>query len=1445
MPTALPPAVRRRRWFAVVAAVAAAVPLVGTASPAEAQLRAMRGRRFFPGMGVPEQPADTDAPAGVTVPGSPGAVEALARAADKQQQKQWKTAADFYREAIAKYPGRVVPVEVDPKTATYRYAGVAAVAQDRIAKWPPEGLAAYRAAYGPAAADRLASAGRGDWAVLSGVFNDDFVTDAGKTAGLRLVDAYAEAGDFAAAVGVGNRLLDVYPNLGVDRPTVLFRTALAAHWGGDDATAHRRADELRQADPKATGTVGGRDVPLLDTLTAALATPAPRPAADPAAADTYPSFGGVGGRGDVSPSVARPGASLATVHLNPPDWSGVPKDRLQAVRDGDDASVKAGQAGGVIPAVDAGDLFFQDGRTVYAVDVNTGRPLPGWAATYPAPGDTSAAAAAAATASATVDGVGPAPAVVPEPAGRFHLPTVAGRARGEQLTITVTPRAVLAVMGQPDRLLPTLAGTVVPQQFNGFNQVAPDAPPSPVRLVCLDRTTGRELWKVGPTDLPESTGAARAGEFVGTPLAVPAAVAGTPDDAVLVVARGGRDFQFDDCYVVCLSARTGQFRWSTFCGSGTRGSAGGGGGDPSAPQDPSQLALADGRVYVMSNLGTVAALDPADGRIDWLTGYVRDAMPTAEQLQMQMNGDNSGGNPGGSNRPWSPNPCLVQGGHVFVLPTDAKSLLVFDAATGRRVKQVPTDDVDHADVLLGIHDGYAVLTGGRVIYGVDWRRFSHDDPTRARWQETPFGSDNETNSPATAIAGRGFLSAEGLYVVNGLNLSDVSWRTHKIVVTYPNHGTFTDGQGPGNVLASSQNVIVAGADRVDVYTDLGVVAARYQREVTAGPADPDPRLRYAAALFAAGQTDAALGKVDQAMALLGGRDHLRSGPSRQLLFETLLDFARRTAVAIGTAAADPQAAQPDSHASTGLALANAIYDRAAAAADAPADRVTYLLARAKFDHDTAHADAAAVALAQQVLGDAALRHVPITDELTAGAAAQAAITASVAVDAGAYAPVEARADAALADARTKDDPDVLLGVAEVYPNSRAAADARQGAVDLLQSHGQTARAIDVLRQTYVATADPAARAAVLQQIATDLLATGPAGVGPAADRLAWAAHLAPDRPLAADLKLPDGSVLKAGDSSTTYATAVDALRKTLAAQATARLPDFRLASPTAAVAVYRAANRGAQPDSGNGSYASPFAGPVAFIPDVNRVVHPPHAFARPDRVITWSPPAPGGAGGLSVYAVGQTTPRFRIADMAEPPVGAVWAGDVLYAWTPQRAYAVDDVDGRSAWPAAVAVASLSDLPPVATAAGSVTDDAPPAPAEPDDGNVRPQVMPNGQIMNVRVAAGGRFIIRNGKRRPGFGPQRAGPGEPPAAAGQRPDRPGRPRRADRRRPAGRPGRGRAGGDHDPRPGHRPRRPHGDRPLAEPPRGPRRRRRAGQRPLRRRPPERRRRVDARRL
>jgi outer membrane protein assembly factor BamB len=434
-------------------------------------------------------------------------------------------------------------------------------------------------------------------------------------------------------------------------------------------------------------------------------------------------------------------------------------------------------ANAIIPVVDNGDLFFQDGRTLYAVDSANESPLAGWLKTYPG-----------------------------EREGRFKI-DVAGQPRKELLTVTVSPELVLAVMGQLDRLtLPVAArGTTI----------APSK--STVRLVCLDRNSGRELWTRTTLDLPEAGTTLNHAEYDSTPLIIPREFAGRDesgvlDDSVLVTARTGRQNQFDECYLVCMSLKSGQYRWSTYLGGATH--------DTGAQTEPSQMTFSDGRVFVMTNLGAVAAIDPSDGRVIWLNSYPHDAGGPRQNILLANSRSNERPLGIAPTKAWAHNPVICCDGKVFVLPNDARNLFVCDASSGSGMNYFPLSYWGNADLLLGVQDDCVILNSQTKVFAVDWRKYlSGNNPSDAtRWTTDISFIDGATT------CGRGFATTESIFVPTTNRLVQIT--NGRARATYPVRGIFSEGQGPGNLLVTRSAIVVAGQKRIDIYRCPSVVGQR-------------------------------------------------------------------------------------------------------------------------------------------------------------------------------------------------------------------------------------------------------------------------------------------------------------------------------------------------------------------------------------------------------------------------------------------------------------------------------------------------------------------------------------------------------------------------------------------------------------------------------------------
>ena len=186
---------------------------------------------------------------------------------------------------------------------------------------------------------------------------------------------------------------------------------------------------------------------------------------------------------------------------------------------------------------------------------------------------------------------------------------------------------------------------------------------------------------------------------------------------------------------------------------------------------------------------------------------------------------------------------------MFVLPNDAKNLFVYDEGSGDEKARLPMSQFNNAEVMLGIVDNAVCLTSDKDLYVVDWARYKEGRPIEScvRWQRLLF-TDSDQNGENT-VCGRGFITENSIFIPSKERIYEMSIKRRGILHEYPTHGSFTGGQGPGNLLVTAHNVVVAGQERVDVYTDLDMVRQRFETAMSAAPNDPGPRMDYAEALF--------------------------------------------------------------------------------------------------------------------------------------------------------------------------------------------------------------------------------------------------------------------------------------------------------------------------------------------------------------------------------------------------------------------------------------------------------------------------------------------------------------------------------------------------------------------------------------------------------------------
>ena len=803
-------------------------------------------------------------------------------------------------------------------------------------------------------------------------------------------------------------------------------------------------------------------------------------------------FGGSPDRSRVSNAQGHMGARLFGIELPARPIPKVAAQQAAELKRAALAEEAEGRTLGVMPVVDAGILYFQDGANVHAVGLDSGIPLPGWVRTL---------------------GV----------KGIYHL-RGAVTLRNQQYTLTLTETAILGVLGLSTRAQMAYAN-------QGAEAFAGDAG---TRLVCLDRETGRERWVASPASLggdlkDDERERLKALDLSGSPVVV--------GDSVYVIGRGGKDVQFENCYLICLDLNSGKYRWSTLIASSNTNFNPYAGDPAQSGGTTSHIAYASGRLYVSTNLGAVAAVDAGNGSIIWLSLYPRDESNLVNDgpvfrgrrrmiiPQSQANGA----------RPWELNPVIVREGKLFFMPSDGNLLLVYNAADGQEIKRFDLTDisspeglVDRPAALVGLVDNWVVLTSPRRTYLIDWVKY---DVAKAE----SFASNRDRGAASVSlklgsavdaavnggVRGRAFVTKDSVYVPTDRNLYQFSIQKGLFITNlYPRLKVWDDKEGPGNVVVTGEHVVIAGKSSVDVYTDMALARAKLDRELAAAPDDPDARLHYAEVMLAAGQSAVSLAKMQEAAGLLGGAP-MRSGAGRQRLFNDSLTFAEKLAK-------EQQAASVEA--------AIQFYDLAAKAADLPAEQVSYRLSRARFARDNVQDDsfAMAVKLYQEILEKPEWRGVEVQSVndaqgdlrglSEAGREATAQIADLIRQHPEAYEAVAARATAAAEAAKAAGDPVELLRVAEVYPNAPAASGAMLQAADVYEQKGNPRLAAHVLRQVFQKYGNTPAKGAIVEALVRNYLRV-PGGFDIAAARLRREKAFADTR-LTHALVLPDGSKIE-------------------------------------------------------------------------------------------------------------------------------------------------------------------------------------------------------------------------------------------------------------------------------------------------------------------------------
>lgn len=298
------------------------------------------------------------------------------------------------------------------------------------------------------------------------------------------------------------------------------------------------------------------------------------------------------------------------------------------------------------------------------------------------------------------------------------------------------------------------------------------------RLFAFDRQTGKLVW---------SHWRPLAGALEQETVTAPPVLG-----AGLVFAEAHRIEGKVSSYAVAFDAQTGERVWKTYLLTGQEDLNMFGRLFMEHPASPPTL---DGGVlYLCTNLGLVAAVDAATGRILWMAEY--------EVIPIRSNT-----HPSALPRIfyWANNHARVSDGVLVVTPLDSKYLYAFEASTGKRLWDLRYDEIGDEPLryLLDARDGMALVSGTQ-IYAFDLRTGA------LRWS----GHPREPRAYVLgANGGRGTVHEGIVYwpTREGLEVLDLAAEGKKLVPTIP----WPDASGDrvaGHVTIAGGAILLAGED---------------------------------------------------------------------------------------------------------------------------------------------------------------------------------------------------------------------------------------------------------------------------------------------------------------------------------------------------------------------------------------------------------------------------------------------------------------------------------------------------------------------------------------------------------------------------------------------------------------------------------------------------------
>ncbi len=281
-------------------------------------------------------------------------------------------------------------------------------------------------------------------------------------------------------------------------------------------------------------------------------------------------------------------------------------------------------------------------------------------------------------------------------------------------------------------------------------------------------------------------------EFEGAPAVVGEQV------LVCVMARDNVNMRR---YVLSIDRDTGQVRWrSPVLASGMVS-----GCEQASLVSHQLLSVSGGRIFVNTNLGTIACLDLEDGQIVWLARYQR-AQASADEAYPRPD----------RYRYRDLTPCMVVGSQVICAPQDCPELFSLDAASGQLLWSTDAERVDDSNQLLGAYEENLIVAGDRIY----WLE-SRSGKVLAAFPAGTLG-EVSTALPSPRGYGRGMVVGDRVYWPTQHEIFVFDARQNadapgKLPVIRERIRLETRGAEGGNLTPFQNGLIIAGPGRMFVF----------------------------------------------------------------------------------------------------------------------------------------------------------------------------------------------------------------------------------------------------------------------------------------------------------------------------------------------------------------------------------------------------------------------------------------------------------------------------------------------------------------------------------------------------------------------------------------------------------------------------------------------------